>query len=569
MIELEFLGRGADGETLVFSDADGNRFAAPLTEDLRTCVRHSQTEISVAKTPTRNLSPGIIQTMLRQGFTVEEIASSHGLDPEKIRRYEGPVEAEKQWAVGQALAKPVGNEANSPTLEELVLNRLAARGVDPTTLNWTAVKRDGRTWEIQLTFVLGALERLAHWQMGTDMHVRAIDQEAMWLTESTNAAVMLPDSPLSAGGALPLDEQLAEQEALLDKLNSQRGRPQTVLEDIDGEDLDLADEAAEPAPTTGSSRIPSYAAIADMLTRRAKSQSTAWEPQEVEPTAHTDPFAGIDETTSLTPLPHLEVHEAGAEGSNLDDDSEAEADAAGKTQGGAENTESITHTASLFTFPNLAGKSSRSNIDEELADRDTSEIRTLETVRKGFEPDISGTGALSAITLNSADIVGEETDQEASPRTRTFHALSALRETQEAASVQSTSKSSKSSSGGSQDHTASFLLGGESFASTKNAKDSAKTDNSKSGSAKTGRARPDLAATRNEGDPDAILIGSTREQASGKSAQSQKSGGDAKNAANSKADVNGSSSSKPQRRSVKKRVPMPSWDEIVFGSKHE
>lgn len=566
MLELEFLGRGADGETLVFSDSDGNRFTVPLTEDLRTSVRHSQTKISVAKTPTRNLSPGIIQTMLRQGFTVEEIASSHGLDPAKIRRYEGPVEAEKQWAVRQALAKPIGNEVDSPTLEELVVNRLAARGVDPTTLSWTAMKRDGHTWEIQLTFVLGALERSAHWQMGADTRARALDQEAIWLTESTSTAFMLPDSPLAAGGSLPLDEQLAEQEALLDELNSQRGRPQTVLEDIDGEELAFADEAAEPAPTTGSSRIPAYAAITDMLTRRSKSQSTAWEPQEVEPTTPTDLFAGIDEAVSLTPLPHLEVHGAGAEDSDSNDASEADADTTRKTHEGAGSAKSNTHTASLFAFPNLAGKSSRSDIDEKLAESDTGELRTLETVRGDFEPSASGTGALSAIILDSADILGEETDRDDSPRTGTFHALSALREAQETSSAQS---SSKSGGGSSKDRTASFLLGGGSSTSTKSAKGSTQTSGSKSGSAEAGRVRPNLAATGNANDPDAILAGSARVKTSSKSAQSQKSRGGTKNSANSKADANGSSSGKPQRRSVKKRVPMPSWDEIVFGSKHE
>lgn len=565
MLELEFLGRGADGESLVFSDSDGNRFTVPLTEDLRTSVRHSQTKISVAKTPTRNLSPGIIQTMLRQGFTVEEIASSHGLDPAKIRRYEGPVEAEKQWAVRQALAKPIGNEVDSPTLEELVVNRLAARGVDPTTLSWTAMKRDGHTWEIQLTFVLGALERSAHWQMGADTRARALDQEAIWLTESTSTAFMLPDSPLAAGGSLPLDEQ----EALLDELNSQRGRPQTVLtvlEDIDGEELAFADEAAEPAPTTGSSRIPAYAAITDMLTRRSKSQSTAWEPQEVEPTTPTDLFAGIDEAVSLTPLPHLEVHGAGAEDSDSNDASEADADTTRKTHEGAGSAKSNTHTASLFAFPNLAGKSSRSDIDEKLAESDTGELRTLETVRGDFEPSASGTGALSAIILDSADILGEETDRDDSPRPGTFHALSALREAQETSSAQS---SSKSGGGSSKDRTASFLLGGGSSTSTKSAKGSTQTSGSKSEPTEAGRVRPNLAATGNANDPDAILAGSARVKTSSKSAQSQKSRGSTKNSANSKADANGSSSGKPQRRSVKKRVPMPSWDEIVFGSKHE
>ncbi len=57
MIELELLGVGADGETLVFTDAEGERYAAPITDELRGATRRDRPRIEAAPDPARQDPP--------------------------------------------------------------------------------------------------------------------------------------------------------------------------------------------------------------------------------------------------------------------------------------------------------------------------------------------------------------------------------------------------------------------------------------------------------------------------------------------------------------------------------
>ena len=77
---------------------------------------------------------------MRAGATAAEVAISTGMDVEHVRRFEGPVLAERQWAVSQAQSCRIGWEKDSPLLGELVVDRLATRGVDPSSLEWDALR---------------------------------------------------------------------------------------------------------------------------------------------------------------------------------------------------------------------------------------------------------------------------------------------------------------------------------------------------------------------------------------------------------------------------------------------
>ncbi len=308
MRELDFLGRGADSETLVFSDADGNRFSVAITEELRSSVRLLGTSIA-AKPSSAHLSPGEIQNLLRQGFSVEEIASTYSLEPEKIRRYEGPVQDEKLWVVRKTLSRPVAPGVNAPTLEDLVVNRLTARGVDPGTLSWTASKRPGQSWEIHLTFVLGTLKREAHWKVMDGKRVQALDQESAWLTSLSATGVPMNTAlnPTTMSNLSLTQTNLSaeeiKREALIDKLNAQRGRPQPLLEEFEGEiGQDNVTTLSMFGLHDGIEDIPEDSSVTGFLNRPDEHYG-AWEPQVVEPITQNDVFAGIDEAVSLTPLP--------------------------------------------------------------------------------------------------------------------------------------------------------------------------------------------------------------------------------------------------------------------------
>ena len=51
MIELDLLGIGADGETLVFTDPNGERYQVPITDELRGSIRRHRMHLEPAPSP--------------------------------------------------------------------------------------------------------------------------------------------------------------------------------------------------------------------------------------------------------------------------------------------------------------------------------------------------------------------------------------------------------------------------------------------------------------------------------------------------------------------------------------
>ena len=185
MVELELLG--ANGDTIVMTDEDGERYSIVVDDALRAAVRRDRGAIlppsgTVAEAPAP-LRPRQLQAYMRAGATAAEVAISTGMDVEHVRRFEGPVLAERQWAVSQAQSCRIGWEKDSPLLGELVVDRLATRGVDPSSLEWDALREGRDPWLIMVTFVQSAEEKQARWSLDlTARAVHALDDEARWLT---------------------------------------------------------------------------------------------------------------------------------------------------------------------------------------------------------------------------------------------------------------------------------------------------------------------------------------------------------------------------------------------------
>ncbi|MBF1159173.1 MAG: DUF3071 domain-containing protein, partial [Thermobifida sp.] len=145
MIELELLGTSADGESLVLTDAQGERYSVLISDELRGATRRDRPRVELA--PARpTLAPRDIQALLRAGATPAEIASQHGMEVSAVERFEAPVQAEKDYALTRARAVRIGD--GGPTMGDLVLDRLAARGVDPSSLEWPAMREAGEPWQI-------------------------------------------------------------------------------------------------------------------------------------------------------------------------------------------------------------------------------------------------------------------------------------------------------------------------------------------------------------------------------------------------------------------------------------
>src|ERR1700749_5199539 len=134
MQELRLVAVSEDGSYAVLTAPGASgRFSLPIDERLRIVARGqfsrlAQYEIEV-ESPLR---PKEIQDRIRAGETAEEVADAAGGPLERVRRFEGPVLAERayraQEAQGATIRQP-GDSGPGPRLGDIVAERLAEVGV--------------------------------------------------------------------------------------------------------------------------------------------------------------------------------------------------------------------------------------------------------------------------------------------------------------------------------------------------------------------------------------------------------------------------------------------------------
>ena len=187
MQELRLVAVSEDGSyaVLVVPGRSG-RFALPIDERLRTVARGqfsrlAQYEIEV-ESPLR---PKEIQDRIRAGETAEEIADASGLPVDRIRRFEGPVLAEREFRAKEAQHATVrarGDSGPGPRLAEIVAERLAAAGAGADEVEWDSRKRQDGSWQVQLAYTVGGRMHLAEWVYDPrSKHVTPDDDEAVRL----------------------------------------------------------------------------------------------------------------------------------------------------------------------------------------------------------------------------------------------------------------------------------------------------------------------------------------------------------------------------------------------------
>ena len=110
------------------------------------------------------LTPREIQARVRAGATVEEVALAAGVPVQRVEVFAAPILAEREFIARQARKQHVRRGAQTVphrTLDEVVTDRLSARGVAPDSLTWDSWKLDGRKWSIHLSYDSGRSHREA------------------------------------------------------------------------------------------------------------------------------------------------------------------------------------------------------------------------------------------------------------------------------------------------------------------------------------------------------------------------------------------------------------------------
>lgn len=200
MPELRVVAVSNDGTRLVLKAADATEYTLPIDERLRAAVRGDrprlgQIEIEVES----HLRPRDIQARIRAGASAEEVAQLAGIPVDRVRRFEGPVLAERAFMAERARKTPVRRpgENAGPQLGEAVQERLLLRGADKDTVQWDSWRRDDGTWEVLLVYLVAGEPHSASWTYDPPRRlVQAVDDEARSLIgESDDLAAPEPSFP--------------------------------------------------------------------------------------------------------------------------------------------------------------------------------------------------------------------------------------------------------------------------------------------------------------------------------------------------------------------------------------
>lgn len=193
MRDLRLIGVHEDGDHLLLGDADGERYRLRLDEPLRAAARRDRPRLGQLQIEMEGgMRPREVQALVRRGMSAEEVAERAGWTVEKVRRFEGPILAEREHVARRARSCAVGSRGSAPvTLEERVGERLQDRGVDRDGVEWDSARDADGVWQLTMTFAAGGRRRTAEWHyepLGGS--VSPTNDEARWLSEESTSGLI-------------------------------------------------------------------------------------------------------------------------------------------------------------------------------------------------------------------------------------------------------------------------------------------------------------------------------------------------------------------------------------------
>lgn len=219
MRALRVAGLGADDHTIILETvaqhAGGRReqFSLPVDDTLHAAMKGdlprlretelSQTELGQAEIePEKQIRPREIQSRIRAGASVEQVATAAGASRERIERFAYPVLLERSRLAQLAQqAHPVRTDGpDVRTLEAVVAETFHGRGHDSGAVSWDAWRGEDGKWVVQLRWRTGRSENRAHWTFHPGAHggtVTAIDDHATSLIDPHPATPLrtVPPAP--------------------------------------------------------------------------------------------------------------------------------------------------------------------------------------------------------------------------------------------------------------------------------------------------------------------------------------------------------------------------------------
>jgi hypothetical protein len=227
MTELRVMAVTGDGDRLVLRAPDGQEFFLAIDDRLRAAVRGDRARLGQIEIELdAQLRPRDIQARIRAGQTAEQVADAAGIPLERVRRFEGPVLAERAFMAERAQNTQVrrSGETHGPKLGDVVRERLAARDPDLDSVQWDSWRKDESVWTVRMSFRIGGLPYEATWSFDPPRRlVHPVDDEARLLSSDAAPDTAFPFAARSAvGGGTPAG---GSRSAQVTSLQSWHGRP--------------------------------------------------------------------------------------------------------------------------------------------------------------------------------------------------------------------------------------------------------------------------------------------------------------------------------------------------------
>ena len=279
-----------NGALLVASD-DGTKYRIAIDEVLQSKLRQALPDPGSG----RKLAPREIQAHIRSGMSAEDVASITGVPLEYIRKFEGPVLAEREFVVNSALgvlvhtAMEIDPLGGGSTFGTVIRERLYDLGAIDE--RWASWKEVGGGWVVKLAFSAEQIERDARWRFDPKKAALSpLNNEAIALSRQGDAAGTLvprlravgdeerqPDQSRFDSGAFTNDEL-----ALQDPATGAGGRREgsSRLETVHYGRLDeapaaVSDAAINRAPTVDETESNQTADLLEALRRRRGERESA------------------------------------------------------------------------------------------------------------------------------------------------------------------------------------------------------------------------------------------------------------------------------------------------------
>lgn len=135
-------------------------------------------------TPTIPIST--IQSLIRAGVSPSTIAQNYNVSETLVRRFAGPVETEKKYAIDQFLNAPAPEASRNMSIGDVIQHSLAVSRINDDVLLWKATRRGREPWRIHASFSSAGRDFKAEWTWNMrDNSVTALNPTARNLLKTS------------------------------------------------------------------------------------------------------------------------------------------------------------------------------------------------------------------------------------------------------------------------------------------------------------------------------------------------------------------------------------------------